>query len=178
MASIKILSSGAFQIRVTSKHLPKPFYATFDTREQARTYSDQLTKLLAQGIVPQALLQDVSTVRTKWTVQRCFAEYIRHESLAVSEVKLLDTMHSKLLGVSTEHLNYACAEAWIISMKRQDNLAPSTIRHRHGALARCLDWVCRRHGEILVQNPLRLLKRGFATYTEEDARAVMKAGGR
>ena len=63
-------------------------------------------------------------------------------------------------------------------MKRTDNLSPNTIRHRHGALARCLDWVCRRHPQILPQNPLRLLKRGFATYTREDGNCVARNGGK
>ena len=62
-------------------------------------------------------------------------------------------------------------------MKRIDNLAPNTIRHRHGALARCLDWVCRKHPEVLQANPLRQLKRGFATYTSEDSKHVREAGG-
>ncbi|MGZ8294535.1 MAG: hypothetical protein ACXWVG_15970, partial [Telluria sp.] len=35
MATIKVLPSGAFQIRVVSKLLPKPFYASFDTRDEA-----------------------------------------------------------------------------------------------------------------------------------------------
>lgn len=54
-------------------------------------------------------------------------------------------------------------------MKRTSQLAPGTIRHRHGALAWCFDWMLRKHPEIMAQNPLRLLKRGFATYTDADA---------
>jgi integrase len=61
-------------------------------------------------------------------------------------------------------------------MKRVQNLSPSTIRHRHGALARCFDWMLRKHPEIMAQNPLRLLKRGFATYTDDDNRFVLAAG--
>lgn len=55
MATIEVLPSGAFQIRVVSKLLPKPFYASFDTRDQAVAFSDHLTGLLAHGIVPEAL---------------------------------------------------------------------------------------------------------------------------
>jgi hypothetical protein len=55
-------------------------------------------------------------------------------------------------------------------MKREFNLAPSTIRHRAGALARCFDWMVRKHADIMAQNPLRLLKRGFSTYSDEDQR--------
>lgn len=176
MATIKQLPSGAFQIRVTSKLLPKPFYASFETRENALAFSDQLRKLLNQGIVPKSLLDEGREIRTAWTVGRCIAEYIRSESLALSEIKLLDTIRPGLEKMSTAHLNYAWAEAWIREMKRGANLAPSTIRHRHGALARCFDWVGRKHPEILVQNPLRLLKRGFATYTDEDREKVEAQG--
>ena len=34
----------------------------------------------------------------------------------------------------------------------------------------------RKHPEIMAQNPLRLLKRGFATYTDDDNRFVLGAG--
>lgn len=43
-------------------------------------------------------------------------------------------------------------------MKRDQHLARSTIRHRHGALAKRLDWVIRKHPDIMAANPLRLLK--------------------
>lgn len=88
----------------------------------------------------------------------------------------LDTIRPRLELVNTGTLNYDWADAWITSMKREANLAPSTIRHRHGALARCFDWMLRKHPEILVQNPLRLLRRGFATYTEQDAEVLARSG--
>lgn len=177
MATIKQLPSGAFQIRVTSKLLPKPFYASFESREQALAYSNHLRELLAQGIVPQALVEERGTVRSDWTLPRCIAEYLRHESVPLSEVKLLDTIRPTVSKLDTSCLNYDWAEAWVRQLKRVDNLAPSTIRHRHGALARCLDWVCRKHPEILPANPLRLLKRGFASYTSEDKKVVEAGGG-
>jgi integrase len=176
MATIKELPSGAFQIRVVSKLLPKPFYATFNTREEAVAYSDQLKLLLSQGIVPKAMLEDSREVRTTWTVGRCIAEFLRNESVAISEIKLLDTLKPQLDRMSTAHLSYEWAESWVRGMKREQNLAPSTIRHRHGALARCLDWVARRHPEILGQNPLRLLKRGFAAYSDDDAKFMLLKG--
>ena len=178
MATIKVLPSGAFQIRVVSKLLPKPFYASFDAREEAIAFSDYLTALLAQGIVPGALAAKPGERRTEWTVHRCIAEYIRAEGVKVSEVKLLDTIRAHVPNVKITEMNFDWAEAWIRHMKRSDNLAPSTIRHRHGALARCLDWVCRRHPQVLQANPLRLLRRGFATYTFEDAKHAAANGGK
>ena len=176
MSTVKILSSGNFQLRVTSKLLGKPLYATFDTKEQAETYGRHLDALLAQGIVPSALLEQNPVVHGAWLVSRCIAEYIRNNSVPASDIKLLDTVRPQLAMCSTAHLNYDWAEGWIRQMKRDQNLAPSTIRHRHGALARCFDWMLRKHPDIMAQNPLRLLKRGFATYTDDDNRVLLAAG--
>lgn len=128
--------------------------------------------------MPATLAQDKGVARTPWTIQRCIAEYLRSESVPVSDEKLLETVRSRVADINTNDLNYDWADAWVRGMKQVDNLSPSTIRHRHGALARCLDWVCRRHPQILPANPLRLLKRGFATYTKEDEKLAVANGGK
>lgn len=176
MATIKKLSSGTFQICVRHRLLPKTLWATFDTKAQAESYAHQLEALLGQGIVPSMLLERTTPSREIWTVTRCIVEYQRHNALALSEVKLLDTIQPQLAKVSTGYLNYEWAESWIRSMKRDANLSPSTIRHRQGALARCFYWMVRRHPEIMVQNPLRLLKRGFSTYTPDDVAFLARQG--
>lgn len=176
MSTIKQRANGTFQLRVSSKLLPKPLYATFDSLEQAQAYGNQLEGLLAQGVVPTSLLERTKAGQEIWTVSRCIAEYIRHNAVPLSDVKLLDTIRPQLASDSTRHLTYDWADVWVRNMKREQNLAPSTIRHRHGALARCFDWMVRKHPGIMAQNPLRLLKRGFATYTEEDSKLVIAAG--
>jgi len=176
MASFKKLPSGAVQICVRHRLLPKPLWATFDDEMQARAYARQLEALLGQGIVPAALLAHGPPPRAAWAVSRCIAEYLRANSVPLSDIKLLDTVAPQLALLNTSVLNYDWAEGWVRSMKREANLAPSTIRHRHGALARCFDWMTRKHPDILVQNPLRLLKRGFATCTEEDERCLAEKG--
>ncbi|UXZ83494.1 site-specific integrase [Burkholderia multivorans] len=57
-------------------------------------------------------------------------------------------------------------------MKRKRHLSPSTIRHNVGALARCFDWVVKSGTPMLAVNPLRLLPKRYATYTDEDRVAV------
>lgn len=99
-----------------------------------RAYGKQLEALLAQGIVPVALLERSTPAQEIWSVSRCIAEYLRNNSVPVSEMKLLDTVREGLLTVGTGQLNYDWAEGWIRQMKRIQNLAPSTIRRRHGAL--------------------------------------------
>lgn len=165
-----------FQLRISHKLLPKDLWATFDTRDAAEQYARQLEGLLAQGIVPAALLERDKPKQEIWTVHRCIAEYLRHNSVPLSDRKLLGTLMPGVAKIKTGALNYEWAEGWVCDMKRADHLAPSTIRHRHGALARCFDWMTRKHPEIMAQNPLRLLKRGFATYSEADADALAVAG--
>jgi len=176
MSTIKACANGTFQLRVSSKLLDKPLYATFDSHEQAHAYGIQLEGLLAQGIVPKSLLERTKASQEIWTVSRCISEYLRENSVPVSDIKLLTTIRPLLATASTGHLNYDWAEGWVRRMKRIDNLSPSTIRHRHGALARCFDWMRRKHPGVMAQNPLRLLKRGFATYTEEDKKLLIAAG--
>ena len=175
MANITKRSYG-FQLRITHKLLPKVLWATFDTREAAEQYAGQLEGLLAQGIVPAALLEREQPKQEIWTVHRCIAEYLRHNAVPVSEQKLLNAVMASVAKLGTGSLNYEWAESWIRDMKRINRLAPGTIRHRHGALARCFDWMTRKHPEIMAQNPLRLLKRGFATYTDADAEMLAKQG--
>ncbi|MCC2973577.1 tyrosine-type recombinase/integrase [Massilia sp. IC2-476] len=165
-----------YQLRVTHKLLPKPLWATFDDYETAERYGKQLEGLLAQGIVPAALLEKASPKQQIWTVHRCIAEYLRHNSVPLSDQRLLDTVLPSVTKIATSMLNYEWAEAWICELKRTHHLSPSTIRHRHGALARCLDWMTRKHPDIMAQNPLRLLKRGFASYTEADAEFLAGRG--
>lgn len=165
-----------YQLCVAHKLLPKRLWITFDDYETAEQYGKQLESLLAQGIVPASLLEKKSSKGEVWTVHRCVAEYRRHNSVPLSDQKLLDTLLPSVATVSTSMLNYEWAEAWVRQMKRDQHLAPSTIRHRHGALARCLDWIIRKHPDIMAANPLRLLKRGFSTYTDGDAEVLAKVG--
>ena len=146
MSTVKNLPSGHFQLRVSNKLLGKPLYATFDNKEQAQAYGHHLEALLAQGIVPSALLESTTASPAAWIVSRCISEYIRNNSVPVSDIKILDTLQPRLTVVRTSHLNYDWAEGWIREMKRLQNLAPSTIRHRHGALARLSPWCDHRYG--------------------------------
>jgi hypothetical protein len=89
MAIIKARPNGTFQLRVKNKLLPKLLRATFDWREAAEQYGGQLERLLAQGIVAAALLEQTAAPGETWTIGRCMAEYIRHNSVPISDVKIL-----------------------------------------------------------------------------------------
>lgn len=96
--SIKARANGTFQLSIKNKLLPKTLWATFDSLEQADAYGKQLEALLAQGIVPVSLLERSTPTQEIWTVSRCIAEYLRNNSVPVSDVKLLDTIRE---GVRT-----------------------------------------------------------------------------
>jgi hypothetical protein len=50
-------------------------------------------------------------------------------------------------------VDYGWAEKWVGEMKRLQALAPSKIRHHVVALARCLNWLARRHADSFPGNP-------------------------
>lgn len=122
----------SYQLCIRNRPLPKTLWATFGSKAEAESYGQQLEALLKQGIIPSTLLERPMPKQEIWTVTRCIVEYQRHSALALSEVKLLDTIQPQLATVATGCLNYDWAESWIRSMKRDANLSPSTIRHRQG----------------------------------------------
>ena len=89
-------------------------------------------------IVPASSLEKKSSKGEVLTAHRCVAEYGRHNPARLSDQRLLDTLPTSVATVSTSMLNYEWAEAWVRQMKRDQHQAPSTNRHRHGALARCV----------------------------------------
>ncbi len=175
MSTIKKLPSGSFQLTVRHRLLPKAFYSTFSSLEEAKEYGDRLDGLLKQGFVPSPLLEK-KAAEGSWLLSRCVAEYVKAGGVPTSEIKILDTLRPFLVSESTAGMNYEWCANWVLRLKRVENLAPSTIRHRVGALKRCLDWVVRAHPEILVMNPLRQLKAGFSTYTDDDEQALIRNG--
>ncbi|WP_211454546.1 site-specific integrase [Collimonas antrihumi] len=175
MSTIKQLPSGNFQLRVTNKLLPTDFYSTFTSREEAQAYGDRLEALLKQGVVPAALLEKKVTP-TSWMVSRCIAEYVKAGEPQGSDIKVLETVMPTMVHESTAGLTYQWCEDWLNRLKRENNLAPSTIRHRVGALKRCFDWMLRKHPDILAYNHLSQFKVGYATYTAEDERILALKG--
>jgi len=178
MASIKETKYGTFELRVRNKLLPQKhgYTRNFKTREDAEAFGDQVEALLVQGIVPVALIEDTAVAQTGWPLLRCVSEYLEHTPVASSDQKLLDTVRPYLALYATTHVNYSWVEDWLRKMKREQNLSPSTIRHRIGAVSRCFDYMVRKRPDVLPMNPVLMLKRGYAQYNNEDARAVEANG--
>lgn len=151
--------------------LPKPIYLSFDDEREGDAYVARLEALLDRGVVPEGFDgRDRSDLRAQ--VRR----YLSEQHVAAADAKLLPVVLERLPAALTPaDLTFKWATAWVTAMKREHNLAPSTLRHHVGALARALDWMA-AHGAIAV-NPLRLLPRGYATYTPDDIRDARAHGG-
>lgn len=154
--------------------LPKPIYLSFVDQSEGDEYVQRLEAQLDRGIVPDEM-QSAAKRRPKILVE-CVRDYLARQHVSISDREQLRLVFNNLpSGIELKTLTFAWASSWATKLKREHNLAPSTIRHRVGALARCLDWVA-AHGEV-PNNPLRLLPKGYAIYTPEDSRVVVASDG-
>jgi integrase len=152
--------------------LPKPLNLSFKDEQEGDAYVERLEKLLAAGVVPPEFAEKAGAIVT---VADAIREYRRVVSVGKADRPLLDMLAGDGVGAHKAlFVDYAWAERWVTRMKREERLAPSTIRHRVGALARCYDWLARK-GE-LHGNPFRLLPKGYASYTEDDERVLAAEG--
>lgn len=172
------MRGGRAQLRVTSPLLPRAFFHTFDTELEARKYGKHLAELLARGIVPVELQQRAPAASDPLLVQ-IIRGYCKAAPVAPSDEALLGAMLEELAGVRVSRVTYPWAEAYVRELKLQRNLAPGSIRKRVGSLARAIDWHHRTvtpPGQLPPANPLRLLPRGYSTYSRADAAELAEAG--
>lgn len=155
--------------------LPRPLYLTFADEAEGDAYCQRLEALLDRGFVPDEFKQNGGGLVV---LSDAVKEYRKRVAIPPSDASLLDLIVVRRGTDRISAIDYAWAEGWVAAMKRKHSLAPSTIRHHVGALARCLDWLSRRHPEQFPGNPLRSLPKGYATYTEADGREAQLVGGR
>lgn len=156
-----------------AKLLPQPVYLSFESEAEGDEYIRRLEALLDRGIVPPELVSDKAAAKD---LRAQVDEYRSAQHISLDDAKLLPVLLSRLpVDLTLPQLTFTWATEWVTAMKREQNLSPSTIRHHVGALSRALDWLA-AHGAVPM-NPLRLLPRGYSTYTPDDQRAVEKIEG-
>jgi len=167
MATCRLRGS-KFEFVVKRKGLLlKPIYLTFDSKEDGKAYCSHLEGLLDQGIVPEEFLHNEGT---GLTVRKVLIEYELIVPITRNDKNILAVSRERIGDLRIFDITYDWAERLISDMKRKRNLAPGTIRHHIGALARCLDWALKKG--YIPFNPLRMLPKGYAKYSEEDKKHV------
>lgn len=153
--------------------LTRPVYLSFTDEREGDEYVRRLEALLDRGVVPEEIAARPERVDVLRDQVR---KYLAEQHVSATDRACLRIALERLPGVMPlKDLTYAWASAWVTRMKREDNLAPVTIRHHVGALSRCLDWVAALGG--IVANPLRMLPKGYAVYTPDDGKAAVAAEG-
>lgn len=138
--------------------LPKPISLTFHDEVEGDAYVAHLEKLLDAGIVPEEYKTKSGRVIT--TIGQAIERYQEEVHITLDDVNMLNALPVGKRDLS--QVTYQWAESWIKEL-RDTGGAPSTIRKKVGALARCLDWIIRRGDTMLAVNPLRMLPKRYST---------------
>ncbi len=72
--------------------------------------------------------------------------------------------------------DYQWVSGYVRRLKVENNLAPNSIRHRVQALGRAIDEFLRTNPDVKLQNAVRLLPKGYSSYTDVDRKLVEAAG--
>ena len=182
MPTKRIRKSGTVEVvwKETGE-LPGPVSYTFPNEGEADAAIVECTARRARGekypddfYAMRVVRRPHAVVQTR-TLADVIRDYQAVQAVAPSDAPLLGLLLVKLGKTPVHEITYKWAESWVTDMKRVDRLAPTTIRHYVGALARALDWAARRQDGSLSQgNPLRLFPKRYATYTSQDAKAAGK----
>lgn len=146
--------------------LDKPLYLTFSTEAEGDLYAKRLDAMLDRGILPTEHQGDAQ-IRT---IEDLVRTYLRdNPGVKGKDKTLLGTVCNSIGSVPLLLIDAGWVDRWISHLKRENKLAPSTIRGKVGALARCCDWGMRKKLLVMLDHPLRTLPDGYAQYTELDA---------
>ena len=154
--------------------LPRPLYLTFASEQEGDRYVQRLEALLDRGVVPEEFRRQQGDILT---VEDAAREYLAAQHVPESDQRPLAVVVSRVGATRLREIDYAWAESWVNGLKREQQLSPTTIRHHVGALARCFDWGSRHGIAALAINPLRRLPKGYAVYSEADAKSVRTRNG-
>jgi integrase len=142
--------------------LPKPIYLNFTSEAEGDARVAQIEAMLDRGIVPDEFQRRAAPL----TIAETIRWYLDACHVSRTDAAVLPVIAGRAGKAPLSSVNYAWAESWVSSMKRERVLSPSTIRHHTGALARACDWALR--AGYLPANPLRSLPRRYASYTAAD----------
>ncbi len=166
--------AGKHQLRVIHKLLPKPFFHTFPSRDEAEVYGANLVTLLDRGIIPAELVDGEKRGENP-LLSKLIADYVDAANVAPSDRATLDLLSRTKGNDRLQSVNATWADLWVSGLKTEDKLAPGTIRKRVESLARVIDAYWRsRHKS--VANPLRMMPKGYAAANAREADLIRADG--
>lgn len=177
MARARKKPSGKWEIGLRHPSLPGGRkYFTFDTEAEANSYGEQWHLMKMANIDPPAEL-----LKPTVTPSKSLGYVIRHWAnsglAAPSQQSALGSLMSEVGEVKLSDANYAWLSGYVQRLKVKNNLSPNSIRHRIQALGRSIDEYLRHNPDVVMQNPVRLLPKGYSSYTDVDKRLAEANGG-
>ena len=143
-------------------------YFTFDTQEEAEQYARQWKLMKEANLQPPAELLQPSRPAGGVRLARVLGEWEESGYAAPSQLLTLSTVTREVGGVKLADVDYTWLNGYLRTLKVDKNLSPISIKHRIQALGRAIDEYLRHHPELGLANPIKLLPRGYATYTDAD----------
>lgn len=177
MARARQKPSGKWEIGLRHPSLPGGRkYFTFDTEGEANAYGEQWRLMKMAKIAPPAELLKAAPTASK-TLGYVIRQWANSGLAAHSQQSPLTSLVMEVGEVRLADVSYAWLSGYVQSLKVKNNLSPNTIRHRVQALGRAIDEYLRHNPDVVMQNPVRLLPKGYSTYTEVDKRLAEANGG-
>lgn len=178
MASYRTRASGSVEACIRRKSLAGDVYLTFDSMDAAKAFCLQAEALIDAGQIPPELLElsrpkaarrDKLEPMTR-TLAANIDEFIAGYHVTEGDKQWLAVLRGEIGKTPMGEITVQWALGLVRGYKLTKQLTPATIRHRIGALRRCLDW----HVTVgnLPLNPLKLLPERYATYNDAE-RAII-----
>lgn len=158
MATKRERKNGSWEFCFQKKGLlPGRVWFSFDTLEEGEAYEARAEALLEKGVIPPEMMEGGLDL-----VSGFLALYEVSLSFTSSDREVVGPVTEDVGRVRVTVVDYAWVENWVARMKER-GLSPSTLKKRVGLLARCFDWGMRTGKLSLINNPFRLLPKGYAT---------------
>lgn len=178
MATFRTRSSGTVEACIRRKILPGPIYLTFKDQGEAERYCREAEAMIDAGHVPPELLEFAKPKEARRDkpepmareIRSIIDDYLMGYHVTEGDKQWLGVLREEIGAVAMSAVTVQWSLEQVRSYKLTKKLTPATIRHRIGALRRCIDW------HVMVgnvpMNPLRLLPTRYASYNDTERIAV------
>lgn len=178
MAKPRQKASGKWEIGLRHPSLPQGRkYFTFDTEEEAVAYSQQWKLMKHAGLPPPRELLESDNGYGSTRLSRVLGEWEQSGYAAPSQILTISTVSREVGTIKLMEASYKWLQGYIQWLKVEKQLTPQSIRHRVQCLGRAIDEYLRNHPALVMQNPTRLLPKGYSAYSDADTKLATANGG-